>query len=148
MGVSQIDFHPKSKPIEQYYYSFKIFPRFWLAKRTRIIHHNKLLMTKFGKILCLTRKWRKNAAFLKVNAPLTEKTWGRDWVVLVVETKMADISFVSRVRTRRNNSSKHGKKGKKTSRRATSAIWRIFAELNNPKRALSKTNLTSMDRWR
>ena len=27
----------------------------------------------------------------------------------------------------------------------TSAIWRIFAELNNPKRALSKVNLTSMD---
>ena len=23
-----------------YYYSFKIFPRFWLAKSTRLIHHN------------------------------------------------------------------------------------------------------------
>ena len=32
---------------------------------------------------------------------------------------------------------------KMTTRRATSAIWRIFAELNNPiKRALSKMNLT------
>ena len=30
----------------------------------------------------------------------------------------------------------------------TSAIWRIFVELNNPKRALSKMNFTSMDRWR
>ena len=28
---------------------------------------------------------------------------------------------------------------------ATSAIRRIFAELNNPKRALSKMNLTSME---
>ena len=28
-------------------------------------------------------------------------------------------------------------------KRATSAIWRIFAELNNPKRALSKMNLSS-----
>ena len=35
------------------YYSFKIFPRFWLAKSTHIIHHNQLLMTKFGKILRL-----------------------------------------------------------------------------------------------
>ena len=61
---------------------------------------------------------------------------------------MADISLVSRVRTRRNNSEKHGKNSEKTTRRATSAIWRIFAELNNPKRALSKMNLTSMDRWR
>ena len=44
------------------YYSFKIFPQFWLAKSTCIIHHNQLLMTKFGRILCLTRKWHQNAA--------------------------------------------------------------------------------------
>ena len=36
----------------------------------------------------------------------------------------------------------HGKNNKKTTRRATSAIWRLFADLNNPKRALSKINLT------
>ena len=35
----------------------------------------------------------------------------------------------------------YGKNSKETSRRATSAIWRIFAELNNPIRALSKTEL-------
>ena len=29
--------------------SFQIFPRSWLVKTTRIIHHNKLLLTKFGK---------------------------------------------------------------------------------------------------
>ena len=34
-----------------HYYSFKIFPRFWLVKTTRIIHHNQLLFTKFGKNL-------------------------------------------------------------------------------------------------
>ena len=54
---------------------------------------------------------------------------------------MADISLVSRVRTRRNNSLKHDKNSKKTTRRATSAIWRIFAELDKPKRTLSKTEL-------
>ena len=37
------------------------------------------------------------------------------------------------------------KNNKKTSRRAKSAIWRIFAELNNSKSALSKMNLTSMN---
>ena len=36
------------------YYSFKIFSQFWLANGTRIIHHNQLLMTKFGRILYLT----------------------------------------------------------------------------------------------
>ena len=61
---------------------------------------------------------------------------------------MTDTSPISIVITRRKNSQKHGKNSKKTTRRATSAIWRIFAELNDPKRALSKMNLTSMDRWR
>ena len=34
------------------YYSIKIYPRFWLVKTTRIIHHNQLLLTKFEKKLC------------------------------------------------------------------------------------------------
>ena len=58
---------------------------------------------------------------------------------------MADILLVSRVRTRRNYSKKQGKNSKNTTRRATSAIWRIFAEVNNPKRALSKMNVISME---
>ena len=33
------------------------------------------------------------------------------------------------------------KNSKKTTRRATSAIWRIFAELDKPKRTLSKINI-------
>ena len=37
------------------------------------------------------------------------------------------------------------KNNKKSSRKATSAIWRIFAELNNSKSALSKMNFTSMN---
>ena len=36
---------------KKHYYSFKIFSRFWLVKTTRIIHHNQLLFTKFGKNL-------------------------------------------------------------------------------------------------
>ena len=32
-----------------YYYSCKIFPRFWLAKSTRIIHHNQLLIDQIWK---------------------------------------------------------------------------------------------------
>ena len=130
------------------YYLFKIFPQLWLAKSTRIIHHNQLLLTKFGRILSLTRKWRQKCSLLKVNAPLTEKTWGRGWVVFVVKTKMADTSLVSRVRTtagtRRNNGYKHSKNSNKTTRRATSANWRIFTKQGKSKRTLSKINLTSM----
>ena len=114
------------------YYSFKIFPRFWLAKRTRTIHHNQLLMTKFGKILCLTRKWRQKCSPLQVEAPLPRRP-GNEVELFWLWKKMADISLLSRVRTtagtRRNNSWKRGKNSKKTTRRATSAIWRIFGDL-------------------
>ena len=48
-----------------------------------------------------------------------------------METKIADILLVSRVRTRRNNGLKHGKNSKNKTRRATSAIRRIFAEMND-----------------
>ena len=46
-----------------FYNSFKIFPRFWLAKSTHLIHHNQFLMTKFGRNLTLTRKWRQKCSF-------------------------------------------------------------------------------------
>ena len=72
-------------------YSFKIFPLFWLVKTTPIIHHNQLLLTKFGKNFVILNRWRQNdvqsAAWLQVIEPLTEKTWGRGWVALLVRTK-------------------------------------------------------------
>ena len=55
------------------YYSFKIVSQFWLAKSTRIIHHNQFLITKFGRILCLTRKWRQKCSLLQVKAPLLRR---------------------------------------------------------------------------
>ena len=50
--------------LNKYYYTFKIFPRFWLAKNTRIIPHDQLLMTKFGRILRLINRWRQKGSFL------------------------------------------------------------------------------------
>ena len=86
-----------------YYYSFKIFPRFWLVKTTRVIHHKQLLLTKNSVILnqwrqkCsplqiiepLTSKWRLKCSPLqiiesltsKIIEPLTEKTWGQSSVI-------------------------------------------------------------------
>ena len=61
-GLELVDTRKYSKTIsliasvKLHYCSFKIFPQFWLAKSTCIIHHNQLLMTKFGRILCLTKK--------------------------------------------------------------------------------------------
>ena len=48
---------------------------------------------------------------------LTEKTWGRGWVGFGSEYKI---------------SKKHSKNINNTTRGTTSAIGRIFAELNNP----------------
>ena len=45
-----------------YYYSFKIFLRFWLAKSIRIIHHNQLLLTKFERILRLINRWHQKCS--------------------------------------------------------------------------------------
>ena len=46
------------------YYSFKIFPWFWLAKSTCIIHHNQLSLTKFGRSLPLVNRWCQKCSFL------------------------------------------------------------------------------------
>ena len=67
--------------------------------------------------------------------------------------KWQNISLVSPGGNRRTWQ-KHGKNSKKTARRTTSAVWTIFAELDNPlspkfddmnMHALTKMNLTSMD---
>ena len=90
-------------------------------------------MTKFGRILCLMRKWRKNCSPLQVKVPLSRRPGDEVELFWLWKKKKADISLVSRVRTtaetRRSNSYKHSKNSKKTTRRATSApgIWRIFA---------------------
>ena len=53
-----------------------------------IIHHRELLLTKFGKKFChfepMTSKVQPK---LQTIEPLTEKTWGRGWVVLIERTK-------------------------------------------------------------
>ena len=96
-----------------HYYSFKLFLQFWLAKSTCIIHHNQLLMTKFGTILCSTRKWRQKCSPLQVKAPLLRRPGDEVELFWLWKKKMAEISIVSRARTtagtRQNNSWKQGK---------------------------------------
>ena len=55
---------------KRHYYSFKIFPRFWLVKTTRIIHHKQLLLTKNSVIL---NQWRQKCSPLQIIEPLTSK---------------------------------------------------------------------------
>ena len=79
-------------------YLFKIFPQFWLAKSTRVIQHNQLLMTNFGRILCLTKKWCEKCSPLQVKALVPRKPWDKVELFWLWK-KMADISLISRVRT-------------------------------------------------
>ena len=67
----------------------------WLIKVTRIIHHNQLLLTKFGtnfvklhqwhQTFChiepVTSKWRQMCSLLHVIELLTEKTWAQGCVI-------------------------------------------------------------------
>ena len=58
-------------------YSFKIFSRFWLVKSTRIIHHNQLLFTKFGKNLhhieSVTSKVEPSKNYWTIDVKMTSK---------------------------------------------------------------------------
>ena len=60
-----------------YYYSFKIFPRFWLVKTTRIIYDNQLLFTKFGKNLrhieSMTSKVEPSENYWTIDVKMTSK---------------------------------------------------------------------------
>ena len=80
------------------YYSFKIFLLFWLAKIPLIIHHNQLLLTKFGRLCDYCDYLWKMTSILQHNCQktgqLSKKTWGWGWVVLVVSTKWWNISLV------------------------------------------------------
>ena len=63
------------------YYSFKIFLRFWLTKITLITSYCWLSLEN-----CLPF-WTddvKSVVKMQVIEPLTEKTWGRIWVVFEV----------------------------------------------------------------
>ena len=84
---------PSKGEFKSFYYSFKIFLRFWLAKSTSIIHHYQLLLTTFWRILRLTNRWQQKCSTLvQVDAPLTKKIWRRGWVVLVKKRKMVEQS--------------------------------------------------------
>ena len=74
-------------------YKREINGRFWLAKITRIIHHNQLLLTKFGRILPYWTDEVKSAAKTQIIEPLTKKTWVRVWVVFEVSNGRTFNSF-------------------------------------------------------
>ena len=82
------------------------------------MHHNQLLLTKFGKDFVILNRWRQNdiksAARLKVTEPLTEKTWERGSVVLVVSTKWLNSQRNILLVSQRSIVYKHDKNSMKT----------------------------------
>ena len=104
------------------YHSFKIFGRFWLAKIPRITSYCRLNLEEFCDTELMTSIVQQNCQIIE---PLTEKTWGRVWVVLVVIAKWRNIycellsKNIARI-------------VKRTTRPTISAIWSTFAELNSP----------------
>ena len=134
-GLELVDTRKYSKTIsliasvKLHYCSFKIFPQFWLAKSTRIIPHSQLLMTKFGRILCLTWKWRQKCSPLQVRALLPRRPEDEVELFWLWKKKWADISLVSRARiaagTTRNMIAKNTAK---TTRRQLGGRHLLFGE--------------------
>ena len=67
-----------------------MFPCFWLVKPTCIIHHNQLLLTKFGKnfVMILLNQWHQKFCHIAAQPVtgywlelLTEKTWGQGCII-------------------------------------------------------------------
>ena len=92
-----------------------------------------LPLIKFRKNFVILNRWRQNdvksAAWLQVIEPLTVKTWGPGWVVVVVRTKWRDSwrifhSFQGEILSKNMVRTAWG--------RTTSAVWSIFADLNRP----------------
>ena len=68
------------------YYSFEKYPRFWVGKTTRIIHHNQPLLTKFGKNFVILNQWRQNDVRSAARWRLLNR-WPGDEVVLFLVSK-------------------------------------------------------------
>ena len=83
----------------------KYFSDFWSAI-TCTIHHNQLLLTEFRRILSYCSDDVKMQPKLQIIEPLTKKTWGLGWVVLVVRTKWRkyeqNILLISQQTTSKN----------------------------------------------
>ena len=63
------------------------FPGFYPNHPHHNHYHNQLLSTKFGRILRYVKNDVIRAANFQIIGPLTEKTWGQGWIVLVVRIK-------------------------------------------------------------
>ena len=134
----QANCFPRNLTLSVYCHSFKIFARFWLTKTTRIIHHNQLLLTKFGRNLVILNRWRQNdvksAAWLQVIEPLTDKNPGTRFSCfgsekIVVRTKWLNSRRNILLDSRRNIVYKLART---EWRRRTSAICSVFVDLNSP----------------
>jgi len=70
------------------YYLFKIFPRFWLVKTTRIIHYKQLLLTKNSVLL---NQWRQKCSPLQIIEPLTSKRRQKCSPLQIIESLTSKI---------------------------------------------------------
>ena len=73
LEIPQILMAPQSHQLNEHFFSFDrwrlthvfFFFFFWQKAKTRNLNNvNRLLMTKFGRILCLVRKWRQKCSVL------------------------------------------------------------------------------------
>ena len=133
-GLELVDTRKYSKTIsliasvKLHYCSFKIFPQFWLAKSTRINHHNQLLMTKFGRILRLTRKRRQKWSPLQVKAPLPRRPGDEVKLFLAVKKKWRTFHSFQEQKVQLELGEMIAKNTAKTARRQLGGRHLLFGE--------------------
>ena len=107
-------------------------------KTIKWIQHNKMIILFIqiifpflvGLITPMTSKVQQSCRLMNIN--FIKKTRGRGWIALVLRTVKVIISLISPGTIRQTIGQKNGQNRKKKTRRSTSAIWRLFAEPNNP----------------
>ena len=134
----------------RYNYSFKIFPRFWLGKTTRIIHHNQRLNCH---IKPMTSKWRhrfNNFSYWTVD----RGNLGTGLSCFGCLNKMEELSGGHCTRlTAKYCLKTYSKNSERSTRRTTFAIWSILQTggdlylLNFPKKMHYRCEL-NIDRGR
>ena len=104
----------------------------WL-KGTRMIHHNQLLLTKFGRTLGLINRRRQKCSTVE-----GQRTVNREDLVEDLEVRLRFWLWTEKWPNSRRNILLFSrqtivkKHSKKTTRQTTSSIWSIFADLNRP----------------
>ena len=113
------------------YYSLKIF-RLWLVKTTCIIHHNQLLLNKFGKNFVILNQWCQNFCHVESMMSKVQPSAGY-WTVdrENLRTRLLFLMSKKTAKWRISNEEIFRMNNKAIIEFGFRRIWRILLDLQN-----------------